>query len=93
MHLKLNEPIVATKGASNRFINAQDFTEEEARTIVEVAVLSLPYSNLGMPPCPYTETSGLLGPLVSFSLTLGLTQTPGLAAVIRVAYTHPRTLV
>ena len=26
MHLKLNEPIAATKGASNRFINAQDFT-------------------------------------------------------------------
>ena len=24
MHLKLNEPIAATKGASNRFINAQD---------------------------------------------------------------------
>jgi low affinity Fe/Cu permease len=29
LHLKLNELIAATKGASNRLINAQDFTEEE----------------------------------------------------------------
>ena len=69
MHLKLNEPIAATKDASNHFINAQDFTEEEARTIAEVAVPNLPYSNLGTPPRPYTETSGPLGPLVSFSPT------------------------
>jgi len=29
LHLKLNELIAATKGASNRLINAQDFTEHE----------------------------------------------------------------
>ncbi|MCB2408767.1 low affinity iron permease family protein [Hymenobacter lucidus] len=29
LHLKLNELIAATKGASNRLINAQDFTEDE----------------------------------------------------------------
>ncbi|WP_044514055.1 low affinity iron permease family protein [Hymenobacter sp. DG25B] len=29
LHLKLNELLAATKGASNRLINAQDFTEEE----------------------------------------------------------------
>jgi low affinity Fe/Cu permease len=29
LHLKLNELIAATKGASNRLINAQDFSEEE----------------------------------------------------------------
>ncbi|GAA4383187.1 low affinity iron permease family protein [Hymenobacter koreensis] len=29
LHLKLNELIAVTKGASNRLINAQDFTEEE----------------------------------------------------------------
>ncbi|RSK24773.1 low affinity iron permease family protein [Hymenobacter metallilatus] len=29
LHLKLNELIAAHKGASNRLINAQDFTEEE----------------------------------------------------------------
>ena len=33
MHLKLNELIAATKGASNRLINAQDFTEEEAEVL------------------------------------------------------------
>jgi len=33
MPLKLNEPIAATKGASNRLINAQDFTEEEAEVL------------------------------------------------------------
>jgi low affinity Fe/Cu permease len=30
LHLKLNELIAATPGASNRLINAQDFTEAEA---------------------------------------------------------------
>ncbi|PJJ60910.1 low affinity iron permease family protein [Hymenobacter chitinivorans] len=29
LHLKLNELIAATKGASNRLINSQDFTEDE----------------------------------------------------------------
>ena len=29
LHLKLNELLAAHKGASNRLINAQDFTEEE----------------------------------------------------------------
>ena len=33
LHLKLNELIAATKGASNRLINAQDFTEEEINTL------------------------------------------------------------
>ena len=33
LHLKLNELIAATKGASNRLINAQDFSEEEIRVL------------------------------------------------------------
>lgn len=33
LHLKLNELIAATKGASNRLINAQDFSEEEIKTL------------------------------------------------------------
>ncbi len=33
LHLKMNELIAATKGASNRLINAQDFSEEEIRTL------------------------------------------------------------
>jgi low affinity Fe/Cu permease len=33
LHLKLNELIAATKGASNRLINAQDFSEAEIRLI------------------------------------------------------------
>jgi low affinity Fe/Cu permease len=33
LHLKLNELIAATKGASNRLINAQDFTEGEINLI------------------------------------------------------------
>lgn len=33
LHLKLNELIAATQGASNRLINAQDFSEEEIRTL------------------------------------------------------------
>ena len=33
LHLKLNELLAATKGASNRLINAQDFSEEEIRLI------------------------------------------------------------
>jgi low affinity Fe/Cu permease len=33
LHLKLNELIAATQGASNRLINAQDFSEEEIRII------------------------------------------------------------
>jgi len=33
LHLKLNELIAATKGASNRLINAQGFTEEEINLI------------------------------------------------------------
>jgi len=35
IHLKLNELIAATKGASNRLINAQDFSEKEIRLIHE----------------------------------------------------------
>ena len=31
LHLKLNELIAATQGASNRLINAQDFSEEEIK--------------------------------------------------------------
>ncbi|GAA4045602.1 hypothetical protein GCM10022409_34560 [Hymenobacter glaciei] len=31
LHLKLNELLAATQGASNRLINAQDFSEEEIR--------------------------------------------------------------
>ncbi|MBF9236531.1 low affinity iron permease family protein [Hymenobacter sp. BT683] len=44
LHLKLNELIAATQGASNRLINAQDFSEEEIAilhgfygTLVELA--------------------------------------------------------
>ena len=33
IHLKLNELLAATKGASNRLINAQDFSEEEIKLI------------------------------------------------------------
>ena len=33
LHLKLNELLAATKDASNRLINAQDFSEEEIRLI------------------------------------------------------------
>lgn len=33
LHLKLNELLAATRGASNRLINAQDFTEEEINLI------------------------------------------------------------
>ena len=33
LHLKLNELIAATQGASNRLINAQDFSEEEIQTL------------------------------------------------------------
>ena len=33
LHLKLNELLAATKGASNRLINAQDFSEKEIRLI------------------------------------------------------------
>ncbi|MCI1186285.1 low affinity iron permease family protein [Hymenobacter sp. DH14] len=33
LHLKLNELIAATQGASNRLINAQDFSEEEIRIL------------------------------------------------------------
>ncbi len=33
MHLKLNELIAATQGASNRLINAQDFSEEEIKLL------------------------------------------------------------
>ena len=33
LHLKLNELIAATKGASNRLINAQDFSEHEIQTL------------------------------------------------------------
>ncbi|MDQ2771224.1 MAG: low affinity iron permease family protein [Bacteroidota bacterium] len=35
LHLKLNELIAATQGASNRLINAQDFSEEEIKTLHE----------------------------------------------------------
>jgi low affinity Fe/Cu permease len=33
IHLKLNELVAAVKGASNRLINAERFTEEEIRTL------------------------------------------------------------
>ena len=33
LHLKLNELIAATQGASNRLINAQDFSEEEIQLL------------------------------------------------------------
>lgn len=33
LHLKLNELIAATKGASNRLINAQDLSEEEIKVL------------------------------------------------------------
>ena len=33
LHLKLNELIAATQGASNRLINSQDFSEEEIKTL------------------------------------------------------------
>jgi low affinity Fe/Cu permease len=33
LHLKLNELLAATKGASNRLINAQDFSEGEIKLI------------------------------------------------------------
>ncbi|MFD1469633.1 low affinity iron permease family protein [Hymenobacter caeli] len=33
VHLKLNELIAATQGASNRMINAQDLSEEEINTL------------------------------------------------------------
>ncbi|WP_210521993.1 low affinity iron permease family protein [Hymenobacter terricola] len=33
LHLKLNELLAATQGASNRLINAQDFSEEEIQTL------------------------------------------------------------
>ncbi|UOQ96851.1 low affinity iron permease family protein [Hymenobacter sp. 5317J-9] len=33
LHLKLNELIAAHKGASNRLINAQDFSEEEIKLL------------------------------------------------------------
>lgn len=33
LHLKLNELIAATQGASNRLINAQDFSEAEIHTL------------------------------------------------------------
>ena len=52
MHLKSNEPIVVTKDASNRLINAQDFTGEEARIIAKIAVPNFLHNNLGTPPCP-----------------------------------------
>ncbi len=35
LHLKLNELIAATKGASNRLINAQDLSENEIKLIHE----------------------------------------------------------
>jgi low affinity Fe/Cu permease len=33
IHLKLNELVAAVRGASNRLINAEGFTEEEIRTL------------------------------------------------------------
>jgi low affinity Fe/Cu permease len=33
LHLKLNELLAATQGASNRLINAQDFSEGEIKTL------------------------------------------------------------
>ena len=33
LHLKLNELIAATQGASNRLINAQDFSEAETKVL------------------------------------------------------------
>ena len=39
LHLKLNELLAATKGASNRLINAQDFTEEEVQILYRFYIL------------------------------------------------------
>ncbi|HEX8507012.1 MAG TPA: low affinity iron permease family protein [Hymenobacter sp.] len=51
LHLKLNELIAATKGASNRLINAQDFSEEEIQVLHEfycvLATLAKKDSDLG----------------------------------------------
>ena len=51
LHLKLNELIAATKGASNRLINAQDLSEDEIRVLHEfyciLADLSKKDSDLG----------------------------------------------
>ena len=51
LHLKLNELIAATQGASNRLINAQDFSEEEIKTLHDfycvLAELAKKDSNLG----------------------------------------------
>jgi hypothetical protein len=35
LHLKLNELLAVTKGASNRLINAQDFSENEINLLHE----------------------------------------------------------
>lgn len=51
LHLKLNELIAATQGASNRLINAQDFSEEEINLLhnfyCALAELAKKDSNLG----------------------------------------------
>lgn len=48
LHLKLNELLVVTQGASNRLINAQDFSEEEIRTLHSFdCELARKYTDLG----------------------------------------------
>ena len=51
LHLKLNELIAATQGASNRLINAQDFSEEEIKLLHDfycaLAALAKKDSDLG----------------------------------------------
>lgn len=51
LHLKLNELIAATQGASNRLINAQDFSEEEIKLLhnfyCALAELAKKDNNLG----------------------------------------------
>ncbi|WBA43476.1 low affinity iron permease family protein [Hymenobacter canadensis] len=51
LHLKLNELIAAHKGASNRLINAQDFSEEEIhllhRYFTKLAEMARQDHNLG----------------------------------------------
>ncbi|AII53418.1 low affinity iron permease family protein [Hymenobacter sp. APR13] len=51
LHLKLNELIAAHKGASNRLINAQDFSEEEIhllhRYFTKLAEMARQEHNLG----------------------------------------------
>lgn len=46
LHLKLNELIAATKGASNRLINAQDLSEEEIKMLHDFYIVLATKSKL-----------------------------------------------